>query len=190
MLDLYEEVDRQIPLKGRRWVLAHVYVVSPRDIERIAGMGLVLTTHTNASLYKFLAATADRLPPERHVEITPMNALREAGVAVSLATDNVPISLWGPVQQTIVRRDFKSQRVVGAKQALSRMEALRCATANGAYLTFDEDKKGSLQPGKFADLAVLSADPLTVEEPKIGEIVSQMTMVGGKIVHETPNWSR
>jgi predicted amidohydrolase YtcJ len=189
MLDLYEEVDRQIPLKGRRWVLAHVYVVSPRDIERIAGMGLVLTTHTNASLYKFLDATADRLPPERHDEITPMNALREAGVAASLATDNVPISLWGPVQQTIVRRDFKSNRMVGAKQALSRMEALRCATANGAYLTFDEDKKGSLQPGRLADLTVLSADPLTVEESKIAEIVSQMTMVGGKIVHETPNWS-
>jgi predicted amidohydrolase YtcJ len=190
MLDLYEEVDSQIPLKGRRWVLAHVYVVSPRDIERIAGMGLVLTTHTNASLYKFLDATADRLPPERHDEITPMNALREAGVAVSLATDNVPISLWEPVQQTVLRRDFKSQRVVGAKQALSRMEAMRCATANGAYLTFDEDKKGTLEPGKLADLAVLSADPLTVEAPKIGEIVSQMTMVGGKIVHETPNWSR
>jgi predicted amidohydrolase YtcJ len=165
MLDLYEEVDSQIPLKGRRWVLAHVYVVSPRDIERIAGMGLVLTTHTNASLYKFLDATADRLPPERHDEITPMN-------------------------QTVLRRDFKSQRVVGAKQALSRMEAMRCATANGAYLTFDEDKKGTLEPGKLADLAVLSADPLTVEAPKIGEIVSQMTMVGGKIVHETPNWSR
>jgi len=189
MLDLYEAVDRKIPLKGRRWVLAHVYVISPRDIERIARMGLVLTTHTNASLYKALDATASRLPPERHDEITPMNALREAGVTVSLATDNVPISLWAPVQQTIVRRDFRSGRVVGAGQALSRMEALRCATANGAYLTFDEDKRGTLQPGKLADLAVLSADPLTVAEPKIAEIVSRMTMVGGKIVHEAPSWS-
>ena len=76
----------------------------------------------------------------------------------------------------------------GAKQALSRMEALRCATANGAYLTFDEDKKGSLEVGKFADLAVLSADPLTVEEEKISETTALMTMVGGRIVHETPGW--
>jgi predicted amidohydrolase YtcJ len=67
------------------------------------------------------------------------------------------------------------------------MDALRCATANGAYLTFDEDKKGTLQPGKFADFAVLSADPLTVQETKIADIVSEMTVVGGKIVHETPN---
>ncbi len=187
MLELYEEVDRQIPLKGRRWVLAHIYVISPRDIERIARMGLVLTTHTNAALYKSLDATADRLPPERYDEIVPLNALREAGITVSLATDNAPISLWGPVQQTIVRRDFKSQRQVGAGQALSRIDALRCATANGAYLMFDEDKKGMLQPGKFADLAVLSADPLTVQETKITDIVSEMTIVGGKIVYETPN---
>jgi predicted amidohydrolase YtcJ len=119
-----------------------------------------------------------------------MKALREAGVTVSLATDNVPISLWGPVQQTIVRRDFKSQRVIGAGQALGRAEALRCATANGAYLTFDDDKKGALEPGKLADLAVLSADPLTVEETKIADISSLMTMVGGKIVHQTPDWSQ
>ena len=190
MLDLYEAVDRQVPLKGRRWVLAHFAVISPRDIERIARMGVVLTSHTNSYLYKALDATADRLPPERHEEIVPMNALRDAGVTVSLATDNAPISLWGPMQQTIVRRDFKSQRVVGPNQALSRMEALRCATANGAYLTFDEDKKGTLESGKFADLAVLTADPLAVEDSKIAEIASQMTMVGGKIVHEVPNWSQ
>ena len=187
MLDLYEEVDRQIPLKGRRWVLAHIYVISLRDIERIARMGLVLTTHTNAALYKSLDAIADSLPPERYDEIVPLNALREAGVRVSFASDNAPISLWGPVQQTIVRRDFKSQRQVGAGQALSRMDALRSATANGAYLTFDEDKKGTLKPGKFADLAVLSADPLIVQETKITDIVSEMTMAGGKIVYETPN---
>ena len=54
VLDFYEEVDKQIPLKGRRWVVSHVNVISPRDIERIARMGLVLTTHTNAYLYKAL----------------------------------------------------------------------------------------------------------------------------------------
>ncbi len=66
----------------------------------------------------------------------------------------------------------------------------RCAArpSNGAYLTFDEDKKGSLEAGKLADLAVLSADPLTVEEGRLAEIRSLMTMVGGRMVHETPNW--
>ncbi|MEW6452063.1 MAG: amidohydrolase [Pseudomonadota bacterium] len=189
MLDLYEEIDRQIPLKGRRWMLSHVAVISPRDVERIARMGLVLTTHTNAYLYKALDVTASRLPPERYDEIVPLNALREAGITVSLATDNVPISLWLPVQQTVVRKDFKSNRVVGEKQALSRIEALRCATANGAYISFDESKKGTLEAGKFADLAVLNSDPLTVEADKLSETTSLMTMVGGKIMHETPNWN-
>ena len=189
MLDLYEEVDKQIPLKGRRWHIAHVNVVAPRDLERIARMGLVLTTHTNAYLYKALEATASRLTPEQYDSIVPMNALREAGVTVSLATDNVPISLWLPVAQTVARRDFKTQRVFGPQQALSRMEALRCATLNGAYLTFDERKKGSLEAGKLADLAVLSANPLTVEEKALADTTSLMTMVGGKIVHETPGWN-
>ncbi len=188
MLDLYEEVDKQIPLKGRRWVMSHVYVTAPRDIERIARLGLVLTTHTNASLYKALDAVAGRLPPERHDDITPMNAWREAGITVSLATDNVPNSLWYPVAQVAARRALRSKRVIAPAQALSRMEALRCATRNGAYLTFDEDKKGSLEPGKFADLAVLSADPLTVAEEELSGLTARMTMVGGKIVHETPGW--
>ena len=59
-----------------------------------------------------------------------------------------------------------------------------------AYLTFDEDRKGTLEPSKLADLAVLSADPLTVEETRIADITSLMTMVGGKIVHEAANWSQ
>jgi adenine deaminase len=98
---------------------------------------------------------------------------------------NTLSSVW----QSIARTSYQTKQRVATEQALSRAEALRCATANGAYLTFDEDKKGSLQVGRFADLAVLSADPLTVAEPDIANIAARMTMVGGKIVHETPNWS-
>jgi predicted amidohydrolase YtcJ len=188
-LDFYEEVDKQIPLKGRRWVVSHVNVISPRDIERIERMGLVLTTHTNAYLYKALETTASKLKPEQYDDIVPMNSLREAGVTVSLGTDNVPISLWYPVAQTVARKDFKTKRMFGEKQALSRMNALCAATAAGAYLTFDEAKKGSLEVGKYADLTVLSADPLKVAENKLADMTAQMTMVGGRIVHETPNWS-
>src|SRR5215471_10711462 len=187
-LDLYDEVDREIPLKGRRWVISHISTFTPRDIERIARMGVVLTTHTNNYLYKGLDAQAQRLPPERHGEIVPLRSLLDAGVKVSLATDNVPISLFLPIWQTIARTDYRTKERVAPEQALSRADALRCATANGAYLTFDESKKGSLEVGKLADLAVLSADPLTVDEGKIAEVRALMTMVGGRTVHETPNW--
>jgi predicted amidohydrolase YtcJ len=188
-LDLYEEVDRQVPLKGRRWVLSHVSRFSPPDIERIVRMGLVLTTQTNNYLYKGLDTLARQLPPERQDEIVPLRSLLDAGVKVSLATDNTPISLFMPIWQTVARTSYQTKNRVAPKQALTRAEALRCATADGAYLTFDEEKKGSLQPGKLADLAVLSADPLTVEEAGIQNISSLMTMVGGKIVHETSKWS-
>ncbi len=188
MLDLYEEVDREIPLAGRRWVASHIAVLTPRDRDRIARMGLVLTTHTNNYLYKSLDQIAARLPPGQHADLVPLKSLVEAGIVVSLATDNTPISLWHPIQQSVLRRAPETGRVVAPEQALSRMQALRCATVNGAYLTFDEARKGSLEPGKFADLAVLSANPLTVADDRLGAITSLMTMVGGRIVHETPGW--
>jgi len=187
-LDLYDEVDREIPLQGRRWVISHISTIPPRDIERIVRMGLVLTTHTNNYLYKGLHAQAQRLPPERHGEIVPLRSLLDAGVKVSLATDNVPVSPFLPIWQTVARTSYQTKERIGAGEALSRADALRCATVGGAYLTFDENKKGSLEVGKLADLAVVSADPLVTEESSIPDTHSLMTMVGGRIVHETPNW--
>lgn len=187
-LDLYDEVDREIPLQGRRWVISHISTIPPRDIERIVRMGLVLTTHTNNYLYKGLHAQAQRLPPERHGEIVPLRSLLNAGVKVSLATDNVPVSPFLPIWQTIARTSYQTKERIGASEALSRADALRCATVGGAYLTFDENKKGSLEVGKLADVAVVSADPLVTEESSIPDTHSLMTMVGGRIVHETPNW--
>jgi predicted amidohydrolase YtcJ len=187
-LELYAEVDREIPLKGRRWVISHISLTSPREIDEIARMGLILTTHTNNYLYKGLRELAQRLPPERHHEINPLRSLLEAGVKVALATDNVPVSPFLPIAQTVARTAYGAKERVAPQQALSRADALRCATTNGAYLTFDEDRKGSLETGKLADLAVLSADPLTVEEGSLANIRSLMTMVGGRMVHEAPNW--
>lgn len=187
-LDLYDEVDREIPLQGRRWVISHISTIPPRDIERIVRMGLVLTTHTNNYLYKGLHAQAQRLPPERHGEIVPLRSLLNAGVKVSLATDNVPVSPFLPIWQTVARTSYQTKERIGTGEALSRADALRCATVGGAYLTFDENKKGSLEVGKLADLAVVSADPLVTEESSIPDTHSLMTMVGGRIVHETPNW--
>ena len=189
MLDLYAEVDREIPLKGRRWVLGHIATLSPHDIEKIARMGLVITTHTNSNVYKSGHLHQQRLPPERHGEITPVRSLLDAGVNVGLVTDNVPVSLFWPIWQVVARESRVTKQKVAPEQAITRAEALRCATMNNAYLSFDEGKKGSLEPGRLADLAVLSADPLTVEEVAIRDISALMTMVGGNIVYEKPNWA-
>lgn len=190
MIELFEEVDREIPLNGRRWVLGHISTLSPSDIERIARMGLVITTHTNRYIFKEGHLLENKLPPNRHNEIAPIRSLVEAGVHVALATDNVPVSLFWPIWQTVSRMNRYTNASVAPHQALSREQAIRCATINGAYLTFDENTKGSLEPGKLADLTVLSNDPLTVEEIGIREIFSRMTMIGGRIIYETPDWHR
>ena len=187
VIDLLDEVDREVSLKGRRWVVVHINIVSRRDIERIVRMGLVVTSHTNSNIYKEGHTWQARLPRERQRENTPLRDLIDAGVKVGLITDNVPISLFWPIWESVARVSRVTNERIAPEQAITRMEALRCATENGAYLTFDEDKKGSLEPGKFADLAVLSADPLLVAEPAIRDITADMTMVGGKIVHQVPN---
>jgi len=188
VIDLLDEVDRDVALKGRRWVLVHINILSRSDIDRIVRMGLVVTSHTNANIYKQGHRWQARLPRERQRENTPLRDLIDAGVKVGLITDNVPISLFWPIWESVVRLSRVTNEPIAPEQAISRAEALRCATENGAYLTFDEDKKGSLEPGKLADLAVLSADPLTVAESAIRDITADMTMVGGLIVHQVPNW--
>src|SRR5262249_47926637 len=151
-----------------------------------ARMGLVVTSHTNRYIFKEAHLLQKKLPPERHREITPMRDLINAGVTVGLVTDNVPVSLFWPIWEVVSRLNRVTNEPVAPEQALTRGEALRCATVNNAYLTFDEAKKGSLEPGKLADLAVLSGDPLAVEEIAIRDITAVMTMVGGRVVYERP----
>jgi len=187
LIELLAEVDRTIPLRGRRWVIGHFSTLSSADIERIARMELVVTPHTNEFIYKAGHALDDRLPPGRRRENTPLRDLIEAGVKVGLVTDNVPVSMFWPLWQAVARR-ARGGEPIAPEQALTRADALRCATVNGAFLTFDEDRKGSLEAGKLADLAVLSADPLTVEETGLRDISAVMTMVGGRVVHASADW--
>ena len=105
-------------------------------------MGLLVTPHTNEFIYKEARATQAKLPPDRQRENTPLRDLLDAGVKVGLVTDNVPVSMFWPVWQSIARRDRVTNERVSPEQALTRVEALRCATHNNAFLTFDEDQEG------------------------------------------------
>lgn len=183
-IELLDEVHREIPLDGRRWVVTHFNVIPPRDVERIARMGLVLTSHFNEMVVRDGHLYEQRLPPEQWGWNTPMRDLMSAGVKVGLVTDNNPVTLWRPIQGAVTRRSAATGQRLSPQQAVSRQEALRCATMCGAYITWDEDKRGSLEPGKLADLAVLTADPLTVSDAALADIAAEMTMIGGKIVHE------
>jgi predicted amidohydrolase YtcJ len=182
LLDLYEDVNRVVPIRDRRWVIEHIGILSADEIGRIRDLGVVLTTHTNRYLYK--EGDLLQLGSADEDTIVPLRRLKEAGVHVALATDNVPPSLFWPVWQAVARVGRSTNRVIAPAQRLSRADALRAATVEGAYLMFEEDQKGSLEPGKLADLVVLSDDPMTCPEIRIRDITAELTIVGGRVVHE------
>ncbi len=93
-----------------------------------------------------------------------------------------------PAAATLVLRHGK---VIAPHQCVSREEALRAVTLNGAYLTFEAEKKGSIEAGKWADLVVLEDDLLTLPEDRIRDLTIRVTIVGGRLVYEaTPTPAR
>ena len=183
-LELFAEASKEFPIQGQRWVMAHVTALTEAQINLVRDFGLVVTTHTNGYVWKSGAELAARIGKDRENDAVPLRRLLDAGVPVSLGTDNVPVSLWYPVWQSVARLDRKTQTQVAPEQALTREEALRCATLGGAYLTFEENEKGSLEQGKLADIIVPSQDPLTCDLDKLRHTVADLTIVGGKVVYE------
>ncbi|WP_159994325.1 amidohydrolase [Roseomonas sp. 18066] len=186
ILELFAEVDRIAPIRDLRWVFGHITALTRDQVGQIRDLGLGVTTHTNRYIRKEGHLLADRLGLDTEEKIVPLRWLGEAGVPVCLATDNVPISLFPPIAQAVTRWSPAAQRAIGPGQALSRAEALGCVTRNGAWLTFEEDRRGSITPGKFADLAVLDADPFTVADAALERIAARATLVGGDFVHGAP----
>ena len=187
--ELFEEVDKVVPIGDKRWVVGHLDTITEDQARRLADLGVAMSTHTNRYIYKHGHLMRDELGPEREDDIVPMKRLRDAGVHVSLATDNVPTTLFYPIWHIVSRRNLYVEDRIAPRQALSREDALRCATNEGAWLSFEEDVKGSIETGKLADLVVLSDDPLTCPEDDIKDIVAETTVVGGRVVYqrgETP----
>ena len=184
ILELYERVDRAVPIADRRWIIEHIGVYGPEEIRRIRALGLVLTSYTGRYIWQDGAALARELGPAGASRIAPLRALREAGVHVALATDNVPPSLFEPIHHAVARKPRGATAPIGADQCLTREEALACASREGAYLTFEEGDKGTLEVGKLADIAVLDRDLLTVPEDTIPRILADLVVVGGAVVLE------
>jgi predicted amidohydrolase YtcJ len=185
ILDLYERVNRAVPIADRRWIIEHIGVYGPEEIARIRDLGLVLTSYTGRYIWQDGATLARQLGPAGASRIAPLRALREAGVHVALSTDNVPPSLFDSIHHAVARRPRGATAAVGPDQRLTREEALACASREGAYLTFEEDAKGTLEVGKLADVAVLDQDVLTVPEDAIPGIRADLVVVGGAVVLET-----
>lgn len=183
LVDLFAEVHAEIPIDGQRWAWGHISILAPDAIARARDLGLVLTTHTNRHIEKDGGRHLDRLGSEAADRIVPLRALVDSGVPVSFGSDNMPASLLRTIHHAVARRAADG-RVIAPSQRLTRAEALRAASWGGAYLSLAEDEIGSLEPGKLADIVVLSDDLMSVDEEKIPHLVADLVFVGGRIVYD------
>lgn len=181
VLDAYEAAHAERSIVGKRWVIEHGFVPQPDQFPRMKSLGLLISAQNH--LYVAGPSLANYWGAERANWVTPVKAYLDAGIRVSSGTDSpvVPYSPFWTLYHFITRQTI-SAGVMGEDQRIGRQQALMLSTIENAYLNFDEQTKGTIEPGKVADLVVLSEDFLTVPEEQIQAMQVMMTMVGGKIV--------
>ena len=182
-LDIFFQINERTPIADRRFVLMHVDHATASQQALMKALGVVPTILTTR-LWRDGSARTAGLSGEALDSYLPLRSYVEQAIPFVLVTDNVPIDPLHALWAVVARRDAGTGEIIGAQQRISREDALRALTINGAYLSFDEDDKGSIELGKLADLAVLSEDLFTVPEQRIREIEVLMTMLGGQIVFE------
>jgi predicted amidohydrolase YtcJ len=173
LLSIYERVNAEFPITDLRWSVAHLTNASPQNLWRMKAMGVGWTIQR---------------PDAASVE----NA-KELGVTMGAGTDAHRVASYNPftaLQWSLLDSKIASGVQRGPEQTPTREDALRAYTIGSAWFSFDENKRGSLEPGKLADLAVLTQDYMTAPSDKIGSIESLLTMVGGKIVYAAGPYAR
>jgi predicted amidohydrolase YtcJ len=181
----YEAANEVKSIVGRRWSIEHGFIPAPEHFQRINKLGVMLSAQDH--LYVAGPSLKKYWGSERANWVTPMRAYIDNHVPVSGGTDSAVVPyppLW--VIYHFVTRDTISGGVFGKGQAITRKEAIQAVTTGYSYLTFDENVKGSLEPGKLADLVVLSEDILTCPETHIRDMSVLMTIVGGQVVYKDP----
>ena len=181
VLNAYEKANADQSIVDRRWSIEHAFIGRPDHLPRMKSLGVAIS----AQNHLFLAGPSlvKYWGPARAALTTPVKTYLDAGLPVSSGTDS-PVVPYPPLWTIyhFITRDTISGGVLGADQRVSREQALRMATINNAWLNMEERTKGSIEPGKFADLVVLNEDPLTCPEPRLRDAKVLMTMVGGKVV--------
>ena len=184
VLGMYEAIDREIPLLGKRWVIEHCQFPSPENMATCRRLGVIPTSTTNF-LWLYGSVYVRSFGRELAQDAIPFKPWLEAGIPVVQSTDGKPYPPVFALWQMLARKDgLTGEALTTPKQRLTRAEALRMYTANGAYVTFWEQELGTLEPGKRADLVVLSQDIMTVDEDRIPETRVLGTLVGGAAVHD------
>ena len=185
VLAAYEAADAEKTIVGRRWTIEHGFIPQADQFPRMKKLALVISAQDH--LYLAGPSLVNYWGPTRAARTTPMRTYLDQGLVVAGGTDSAVVPyppLW--VFYHFVTRDTISGGVLGAAEKITRKEALQVQTINNAYLTFEERTKGSIEPGKFADLVVLPEDILTCDAKHIERMQVDLTIVAGKVVYQRP----
>jgi predicted amidohydrolase YtcJ len=194
LLDAYETADREKPIKGRRFTVTHGNFPDPRAIARARTMGVVFDVQP-AWLHEDGAAIKNVFGPARMKDFLPLRSLFENGIVVAGGSDHMirfnsrdAVNPYNPFfgMWMAITRKTTDGATQGPEQAITREQALRMWTINGAYLSFEENIKGSIEPGKLADLVVISKDILRCPVDEIRDIDALLTIVDGRVVYRDP----
>jgi predicted amidohydrolase YtcJ len=184
-LDAIEAALSERPDQDHRHRIEHCTHCGPEQLERIMELG-VIPAESNY-VWNFGDAYKYQFGPERSKWLYPYNSFREHGVIASSNSDygggpwhgNPILGIYA-----IVTRRTEGGDTIGLNQAVDVVEAIRTYKINGAYAGFDEDRLGSIEEGKLADMIVLSDDITSVEPEEIKDIKVLTTIVDGKIVYQ------
>ncbi|MSQ70084.1 MAG: amidohydrolase [Betaproteobacteria bacterium] len=182
ILPIVERIAHRHPIAKLRWVFEHISRASAEGIERIRKLGVGVTLIPPHFLWKVGSRFAD-LPEADLDYLSPAKQLYEAGVPVSAGTDAFPHNPLFCMWTMVAREERTTGKLMGGAGRTTHETALRLLTTGGAWLSFEENVKGPLAPGYFADIAVLSGDPLATPGKALPDIECIATMVGGHWVH-------
>jgi predicted amidohydrolase YtcJ len=192
ILDLYEQAFTAVPQEQRtvrepRWRVEHAQILDPADIPRFAKLGVIPSMQPSHAISDLFFAPS-RLGMKRLAGAYPWATLLKSGSVIAGGSD-APVERGEPMIEfyaAVARKSLKGFSGEGwhPEQAVSREQALKMFTLWPAFAAFEENDKGSIEPGKLADFTVLSKDIMTIPEPEILNTHCTMTVVGGEVVFE------
>ena len=185
LLRIFERVNRDVPIGELRWSIAHLNDASEATLRRMQALGVGWTVQD--AMYFGGDAFVRRNGAEAARRVPPVVTGQRLGVHIGAGTDAHRVASYNPftaLQWFLDGKTVAGHAIRGPEETPSRLDALRLYTLGSAWFSHDDDVRGSLEAGKLADLAVLSADYLTVPVEEVGDIESVLTMVGGKIVYD------
>jgi predicted amidohydrolase YtcJ len=190
-LDVFEKVNKDIPLQGLNWFFDHAETISDKSIDRIAALGGgIAVQHRMAYQGEYFVERYG----ERAAEATPPIArMLEKGVTVSAGTDATRVASYNPwvsLSWMITGKTVGGLQIYPRRNCLDRETALRMWTENVTWFSNDEGKKGRIEKGQFADLIVPNKDFFACSEDEISFLTSDLTVVGGKVVYSASDFAK